>query len=1559
MGQLQKVSWRTAGYAALGTVVAAASVVAVINSDGVRPTSLTSSAATRWLVDQVNETVVLVDGLAGRVVAKIAIESESDTSGEVAVQGAGGAFLVAASSASVRTISTAKLQLGTAQAVSLLAEPDVEFGVGASGLTVVSPRTNEASVIAVDDVTRPVKVPESNRALVAADGSMWLLGNTEATHVNIDESATRVTLRGTPNQTATIGSDAVSYDANSQTVSWLDGGDVSVQSIANASEAVLQESGDDAPCVWLGVGETLVCVGATGITTTIRIEGMSIAPDDRLAVAGNAMVIVHNNNEVDRIDLDDQRLGSEPRPDPPASPPLSITASGNLIWLDDQSGENAWVAHRFGINPITKNDESVPLLDAQGQIKDLGISVNGPITAGGDTSGEDDTDHLDENGVDDPPVAVDDSVTARAGSTITIPVTGNDYDPDGDAIAVVRVGVADTAGHGATDVLNGTSVAYRPELGFSGTDSFTYTIVDEHGGEDTATVNVELFPPGSPNRPPIARPDEVNTRLGRAVTIDVLANDIDPERDMLTVPTFQDDSGATITDTLGPTDLPALKYQPPNKPGVYTFTYQAADPQGGTSQQTVVTVTVSAADAENNAPVARPDAIRLPVGVVGELDVKANDIDPDGDDLRIGPASGPPGVTAVVLSQLLKITLGPGAPDRSLVTYKLTDGDPLHDATGKVLVLKIDEAAENRAPVANADAERVVIGNSVKITVTANDADPEDDELRLVSVGTPEDGVGTTAVEGNSVRFTPNLPDITEPTPVTFPYTISDTHGNEATGTVTVTVLVEALPRAPFARDDFADTVTNKSVNIDALANDGDPSGGRPSLIGTPTCAGGGVASITADNRITFVPPSGQTGVYRCKYSVSNAQGLLAEATIIVTVAVAPPGNRPPTVDNSAPLKTVGLGKSITISANDMANDDDGDSLVFSAVSKPTRGTTSFSDKTESFSYTAPDTGTADRTPEVINLDVTISDGNDGNVSTTISVRVVDDSPLPPTTPPVARDIPHAAFTGDNVAIDVVAELRDQNSTTQLTLTSASLDSGPGTVSTLGPVVGVKTTGPGTVVVSYTVTNSDDIPASAKIRITVTDPPPANPPVAVDDVLTIASGGVNSVDLLINDSGISDPGDVVSAVLLNRPPTSFGTVELLRGVLTFVAAPNAAGVAVIRYSLSDDSGLSSTATITLNVLPCSESPPSAPAATLFTPYQVPIAIDLTQYVLSGSIRAGSVVGGGLTGTSGIYTPPAGMNGIEVVTFIVENGCQQSTQGQLSIDVNRAPVGGSISKVISRGSTLTVTVAELASDDEPLDIVALNGSPSWVTLVPGNSGSPGSFDDTTINASPPTGTSAHLPYAFTAVVQDPGGLTASATITLTISNIGPTAIADQYFTEFSSLPFNPTENDIDPESGPLVVQTAAVTSGSAEIQSITGNTIVVTLGHGISTLTYTVRDDGGLTSSSTITITSNRLPTIQPGTEDTDGHPTAHLPLTITEPDGDPVTVTCAPPDGFGYAILVDPTPSTPPDPFNPEFKLVVSVPSTFNNDPFNSVMFPCTVIDELGGTATATITITV
>ena len=224
-------------------------------------------------------------------------------------------------------------------------------------------------------------------------------------------------------------------------------------------------------------------------------------------------------------------------------------------------------------------------------------------------------------------------------------------------------------------------------------------------------------------------------------------------------------------------------------------------------------------------------------------------------------------------------------------------------------------------------------------------------------------------------------------------------------GNVTVTVLVEALPSAPFAHDDFADTVTDKSVNIDVLANDSDPSGGKPALIASPVCANGGDAVRTPDDRVTFTPPPGATGTFRCKYTVSNSQGLRAEASIIVSVTPAPKGNAAPTLQEGKLQQTIEVGQPLTLNAADLATDPDGDSLVFSSVSlvRPQSGSHNFTQKSASFTYFAPATTSADLIPGTDTLDVTISDGNDGNVRGTISIKIVDSTP-PLTEPVHSRD---------------------------------------------------------------------------------------------------------------------------------------------------------------------------------------------------------------------------------------------------------------------------------------------------------------------------------------------------------------------------------------------------------------------------------------------------------------------------------------------------------------------------------------------------------------------------
>jgi hypothetical protein len=82
------------------------------------------------------------------------------------------------------------------------------------------------------------------------------------------------------------------------------------------------------------------------------------------------------------------------------------------------------------------------------------------------------------------------ATTARQGS-VMVEVLANDSDPDGDQLEVTSV----TQGANGEVVLNDDgTVTYTPTEGFDGTDSFTYTIDDDHGGQATGTVTVTVLP---------------------------------------------------------------------------------------------------------------------------------------------------------------------------------------------------------------------------------------------------------------------------------------------------------------------------------------------------------------------------------------------------------------------------------------------------------------------------------------------------------------------------------------------------------------------------------------------------------------------------------------------------------------------------------------------------------------------------------------------------------------------------------------------------------------------------------------------------------------------------------------------------------------------------------------------------------------------------------------------------------------------------------------------------------------------------------------------------------
>ena len=175
------------------------------------------------------------------------------------------------------------------------------------------------------------------------------------------------------------------------------------------------------------------------------------------------------------------------------------------------------------------------------------------------------------------PRAVDDSATVQAGSSVTIAALANDSDPENGVLRITNVG---TPARG-TAVIQGASIVYSAPANTSGPVTFRYTITDDAGNtaEATVTVNVTAAPVGATNRPPVANFDFVRTILTAPITIDVLANDTDPDRDPLTIMSVTQGARGTVTIVSGRVVYVAREgYVGPDQ-----FTYTISDGRGGMS----------------------------------------------------------------------------------------------------------------------------------------------------------------------------------------------------------------------------------------------------------------------------------------------------------------------------------------------------------------------------------------------------------------------------------------------------------------------------------------------------------------------------------------------------------------------------------------------------------------------------------------------------------------------------------------------------------------------------------------------------------------------------------------------------------------------------------------------------------------------------------------------------------------------------------------------------------------------------------------------------------------
>jgi VCBS repeat-containing protein len=468
------------------------------------------------------------------------------------------------------------------------------------------------------------------------------------------------------------------------------------------------------------------------------------------------------------------------------------------------------------------------------------------------------------------------------------------------------------------------------------TGQFTVHDVVRNADQSQILSFAASFEQHSEGKPPALRGFiQFNSTFGTGAG--VLANDTDPEGDLLTAVLVSGPQHGTLTFRGDGT----FTYTPnPNFSGTDTFTYRANDGEV-TGNVATVTITVNPVNA---APVATNDAYSVSENhqlTVAPAGVLANDSDPDGDPLTAVLVSGPShGTLALNADGSFTYTPAPNFNGTDTFTYKANDGQ----LNSNVATVTITVTPVNDAPVAANDSYNVSENNTLNLAapgVLANDTDADGDPLTAILVSGPAHGTLALNADG-SFNYTPAAGYSGADS---FTYKANDGLLDSNVATVSLTVSDDA----PVANNDSFAVSKNNPLTVPAsgvLANDTDANGDPLTavLVSGPAH---GTLTLNANGSFTYTPAAGYTGGDSFTYKANDGQLDSNVATVTLTV-----NDDAPVADNDS--YSTDENTPLTVSAPAvLANDTDanGDPLTAVLTVGPSHGTVRLN-ADGSFTYT-------------------------------------------------------------------------------------------------------------------------------------------------------------------------------------------------------------------------------------------------------------------------------------------------------------------------------------------------------------------------------------------------------------------------------------------------------------------------------------------------------------------------------------------------------------------------------------------------------------------------------
>ena len=851
-------------------------------------------------------------------------------------------------------------------------------------------------------------------------------------------------------------------------------------------------------------------------------------------------------------------------------------------------------AETLSISRVSDNQmviHIVPEANAYGTVKIGLVASDGALSAEGAFE-------LKVIPVNDAPIAQNDIETTLENistgleatapqTTATMNLLANDSDIEDGKPRIVSI--SDVV-RGTVTNIGGGEVLVSADGNFSGSVTFTYTVMDLAGAKTSATGTLNIT---AQNDPPRAVNNAYTINEDTATDFSVLANDSDPEGDTLTISGISGlkNGSATIDGT-------KIAYVPnANYNGADSFSYTISD--GKAEATATVYVTIKPV---NDAPTIAKHSSTAGIWTMDEdITTPFNFVvaDPESpvNRLIIKIVSTRPEL--IQTSQIALTTNSAGyktitvTPELNAngtvpVKFLVSDGLLTTEATYDIVINSV-----NDAPVVTAPSQTVKEDEKLTASVSATDSDG--DVVTFSVTGDPQHG-SVTMKENGDYTYQPNPNFNGEDW---FEVTANDNQDENNTGVATVYITVTPVGDAPTAVDDKITLNEDTPTTILVLANDTDEDSSFGDVISVLRFTTPAHGTLTkTDTGILYTPAENYNGEDSFYYTIADLDGKLDTAKVSITVS---PVNDAPANGNDT--ATTDEDTAVTIDA--VANDDldettnpDLEDVTITDLGDPMHGTATLSADKKSILYT-PDANwfSPDGKPEVFSYTATDKANKSATFSVTVTVNSVND--LPVITP---DDLPNVSTDEDTTSSAItfnVSDVEDAAGTLTVSVTHNN--------SVLLPTVSVTPDASGNC--SFTVKPLENKVGDAKFTVTVTDDDGGTDsdtftlkviaindlPSAVDDKATVAENSSKTIDVLSNDDVDKldgNGGDTLTLVSVGN--ATYGTATKEGNLVKYVPNANLRNTTAYEdsflYTMKDSSETTSWARVIVTVTPVNDNP---------------------------------------------------------------------------------------------------------------------------------------------------------------------------------------------------------------------------------------------------------------------------------------------------------------------------------------------------------------------------------